>query len=55
MARKKKTLTFEEKLNQIAEDYKNGKFGRYPDCKHAINGMGMGNIYAEIKKRDKIH
>ena len=54
MPRKKKIITMNEQLDQIAADVIKGKYGFGLDIKNNVNSLGYGIIYPEIKKRVKM-
>ena len=51
MPRKKKVITTDEIMQQIAADVINGKYGFGHDIKNNVNSLGYGIIYPDIKKR----
>lgn len=51
MPRKKKVITTDEIMNQIATDVIEGKYGFGHDIKNNVNSLGYGIIYPDIKKR----
>ena len=51
MPRKKKIITTDEIMNQIAADVVAGKYGFGHDVKNNVNSLGYGIIYPDIKKR----
>ena len=54
MPRKKKVITTDEIMQQIAADVIEGKYGFGHDIKNNVNSLGYGIIYPEIKKRVKM-
>lgn len=52
MARKKKvvSLTFEEKMIEIARETVKGSYGTGITRKQKINALGYGNIYSIVEK-----
>jgi hypothetical protein len=54
MPRKKKVVTTDEIMQQIAADVIEGKYGFGLDIKNNVNSLGYGIIYPEIKKRVKM-
>ena len=54
MPRKKKVVTTDEVMKQIAADVIEGKYGFGLDIKNNVNSLGYGIIYPEIKKRVKM-
>ena len=51
MPRKKKVITTDEIMQQIAADVIAGKYGFGHDIKNNVNSLGYGIIYHDIKKR----
>ena len=51
MPRKKKVVTTDEVMKQIAAYFIEGKYGFCLDIKNNVNSLGYGIIYPEIKKR----
>ena len=45
------TTNWDKVFTDIAWDCYLGKYGNGLDRKHAINGLGYGNIYSEVQKR----
>ena len=54
MPRKKKVVTTDEVMQQIAADVISGKYGFGHVIKNNVNSLGYGIIYPEIKKRVKM-
>jgi hypothetical protein len=54
MPRKKKVVTTDEIMQQIAADVIEGKYGFGLDIKNNVNSLGYGIISPEIKKRVKM-
>lgn len=44
------TIT-EEKINALAKDVINGKYGNYPERKTKLNSLGYGDIYSKVQAR----